>query len=339
MSYNRARLYLGTVGVGTWVILSLILLQDPPQPSVLLTLWVAVSFPQDLLGGQILPRRFAQPVPNFLPWLHQWARAVSVQVIVFGVSGTLLLLAAEPQRVVAIQAAILLVLIAWQDSIACATGALKKICKTSLVNVPATIYQSDDPDFSGGVSGLPGRERLVLPNHWPDNVALVGMVRRKVLVESGSRSLGVFVAAAWSLTGFALASGNGITNGQDLSRTALLFTLWSFLGLLILPSLSHKGTRFADQQTLEEVNWESFQQYLDWTEDEAEGTTAGVERTFYPVPSRESRLAALEGKPRFAPWNVARMALFLSWGCWGLLGRAVHCNAGRPALWVYPPID
>ena len=39
------------------------------------------------------------------------------------------------------------------------------------------------------------------------------------------------------------------------------------------------------------------------------------------------------------PWNTARTALFLSWASLGLLSRAVHCNCGRPALWVLFPGD
>ncbi len=38
-------------------------------------------------------------------------------------------------------------------------------------------------------------------------------------------------------------------------------------------------------------------------------------------------------------WNVARTTLFLSWACGGFLARAVHCNIGRPELWVLFPTD
>ena len=339
MTYARARLFLGITGVGTWVVLSLLWLQDPPQPWDLLIYWIAISFPLDLTGGQLLPRRFAQPTQDFFPWFRQWARAVGVQVLVFVVSGALLLLAATPQIVIAAQAIILVALVALQELIARASGAIQEFNSTSLMSMPATLYRSEDPDFSGGITGLPGFERLVLPQGWPGAVALVSMVRRRRLVETGSRSAGVFIAMAWSLIGFALASYDGIFSGQDLSRVALLFTLWSFVGLLTLPALSHRGTQFADYLTLKEVGLDKFEVYLNWLDDEAEDTHPTVERTFYPIPARESRQKALQSKASFAPWNVARMALFLSWGCWGLLGRAVHCNAGRPALWVYPPVD
>ena len=41
--------------------------------------------------------------------------------------------------------------------------------------------------------------------------------------------------------------------------------------------------------------------------------------------------------PGFVPGNLARDNLYYSWATCTLLGRAVHCNAGRPALWVFPP--
>jgi len=61
---------------------------------------------------------------------------------------------------------------------------------------------------------------------------------------------------------------------------------------------------------------------------------------FYPIPSAQERLRAL-GKAPALPviGNVARTNLFLSLATLTLLGRCVHCNAGRPELWVFPPSD
>jgi hypothetical protein len=59
-----------------------------------------------------------------------------------------------------------------------------------------------------------------------------------------------------------------------------------------------------------------------------------VETILHPIPSVQSRLqqlAAQGGEPRGA-WQAARVALFLSWGCFGFLSRTVHCNSGRPEL-------
>ena len=64
-----------------------------------------------------------------------------------------------------------------------------------------------------------------------------------------------------------------------------------------------------------------------------------MQAVFYPVPSAARRLLRLEG-PRptgFVPGSLARSNLYYSWAACTLLGRAVHCNVGRPALWVFPP--
>ena len=67
---------------------------------------------------------------------------------------------------------------------------------------------------------------------------------------------------------------------------------------------------------------------------------------FHPIPSVEARLERMRSsggaRPlagRLAGWHAARMALYLSWAGLGLLGRAVHCNCGRPDAWVFLPSD
>jgi len=50
------------------------------------------------------------------------------------------------------------------------------------------------------------------------------------------------------------------------------------------------------------------------------------------------RLHALEHAPAgFIPGNLARSNLYYSWATLTPLGRAVHCNVGHPARWVFPP--
>jgi hypothetical protein len=68
-----------------------------------------------------------------------------------------------------------------------------------------------------------------------------------------------------------------------------------------------------------------------------------VETIFHPVPARSLRLAALDGtytpSTALAAHHAARHALYLAWGLLSPLSRAVHCNVGRPALWVIWPGD
>ena len=67
---------------------------------------------------------------------------------------------------------------------------------------------------------------------------------------------------------------------------------------------------------------------------------ASVESIFHPIPSLESRRRALGDSPRgLAPWHVARTAIYLSIAGMNPLHRLVHCNVGRPELWVFLPAD
>jgi hypothetical protein len=79
---------------------------------------------------------------------------------------------------------------------------------------------------------------------------------------------------------------------------------------------------------------------LDRLQDDEPNRSRWVERVFHPIPSVKSRMGALRrtGSERGA-WQGARMTLYLSWACFGFLSRAVHCNVGRPELWVLFPGD
>jgi hypothetical protein len=77
---------------------------------------------------------------------------------------------------------------------------------------------------------------------------------------------------------------------------------------------------------------------LDRLQDDEPQRTALIETNFHPVPSVENRRSeSSSGFP--IAWHAARMTLYVSWACMGLLVRAVHCNVGRPELWVMLPTD
>ena len=117
-------------------------------------------------------------------------------------------------------------------------------------------------------------------------------------------------------------------------------TLWTFGSLLILPGLSRKAV-FAADCAARDVG----DDLQDWITrfpglvGEDGGANPLVQTIFYPVPSARERLLGLTRPPAtgFVPGNLARNNLYYSWAACTLLGRAVHCNVGRPALWVFPP--
>jgi hypothetical protein len=123
----------------------------------------------------------------------------------------------------------------------------------------------------------------------------------------------------------------------------LVFTLWSFLGLLVLPTPSRRGVAEVDECLLgagcrRDAMARTIEQ-LDDLQDRERQRSSLVETIFHPVPSVQSRLRGPRASGVKGCWDAARSAVFLSVAGLGLLGRAVHCNCGRPALWTFLPID
>jgi hypothetical protein len=208
-----------------------------------------------------------------------------------------------------------------------------------------------DAGFAGGLVGLPGRERHIVPSLWqrvlPKGVLDLEVERRSAALKTGSRLRGLALAILFNLSGFYLSSllpSAGVTTLPELFTTALGFTLWSFLGLLILPTLSRRGVfeldQFARANGMSDTSFALTVRELDQLQDDEPSRTPGVETVFHPVPNVESRIARFRsGLHTTGAWNAARYALYLSWPCLGFLNRAVHCNSGRPELWVMLPVD
>jgi hypothetical protein len=372
MTYARARLWLGISGVGVFVILSaltLILLMPhtwfPYSGGPFYADWAAfwvlylsyalISLPLDIIGGHRLPCVFGRlcfPIPVFL---MKWTRGVFVQGFIMTGSAMLLLTAGRNAgRAGAIAAFIGLefALLLFMNPIARLSGGLSLVRgKDFGSSRRESILSGLDPSFSGGFSGFPGAESIVLPEHWthtlaPDQIA-AQLRRREGILSSGAHLRGMLVAIAWNSSGFALCTllpGAGVSTVAELVTSIAAFALWSFLGLLVLPSLSRPAVLEADAYALASgVPYETLTRTLvdiDRFQEDEPNRSLRLERIFYPIPSVEARLHALRHpSPAFGAWNAARLALFLSWAGFGVLSRAVHCNSGRPELWVMLPTD
>jgi hypothetical protein len=358
MTYARARLWLGITGVGFWVVVaSLALYWDWPallpnnglSLAALVGVYMALHFPLDYMGGYWLPCRFSRQCQMFSLFISQYLRGALLQGVALLLSALLILQAGQwggRVAVVLLLGLIMLAMVEWQHRIAQWVGGFSYTHRDGMIEV-----EGYDPGFAGGIVGLPGREQIVLPRLWqrilPANVVRIEELRRIALRQTGSRTRGLLVAMAWNLGGFYLSSllpQAGVSNPAELTRTLLGFSLWSFLGLLLLPTISRWGVFEADQQAramgVSEAEFNLTVRELDQLQDDEARRSSGVETIFHPVPSVENRLARFRSAtPAWGAWNAARYALFLSWPCLGLLSRAVHCNSGRPELWVMLPVD
>jgi hypothetical protein len=211
------------------------------------------------------------------------------------------------------------------------------------VHGKAVLVAATDPGFSGGWAGLGPTLRLWIPAHWPAEFREVQIIRRHGVLQSGARARGLLVAVAFNLAGlsvsYSFTPGAGFATTSEYLHLVFGFTLWSFLGLLTLPSLTRPAVHIADQfASRQGVAWQSAARQLDRLQDDEPARSPWIERIFHPIPSLQSRLAA-SAPSSWGAWQAARLALYLGAAVPGLLARSVHCNAGRPELWVFYPAD
>jgi hypothetical protein len=380
-TYARARLWTGITGVGTLVVLAatLLVLEVPTRAlaglggslaadlPVLLALVLGlavVTLPLDLTGGLVLPRRYGRFHRTGGAFLGAWLRGVVWLALLASACGSLVLAAGRAGGLPLALVAFLLLsglTLLLQEPLARRVGGLRRRQSpgdTDVTGGDVLLVESADPGFTGGFTGPAAM--IVLPHHWRsalEPAALEALLeRRRRLRADGAWRRGVLAALAWNTLGFGLASqlpGAGVASLAELATTALGFTLWTFLGLLLLPRSSRRATLAAD--ALLAADPDSVEplgaavRALDRLQDDEPERSAGLESVFHPVPAALGRLAALTdlaAGPGSTPrpgasgaWQVARTALFLSHVGLSLLPRAVHCNAGRPELWVYLPSD
>jgi hypothetical protein len=359
ISYATARLYLGITNVGFWVTLSAASLyyQLPAkylsgvspdglsQGLVLMTFlagFIGLQAPFDLIGGHLLPRAYHRPSLPLRAFISRWFPAVITQALWLGLStgaiagalhygGTFLAWL--------VFAGVALGLAKYQALFASMIGGVKY----ATLAAGGTRGESLDESFTGGIAGLGDQVTIIVPG--PEKLRYE---RRQFLAASGQRQRGLRLSWWFNGLGFAFAlyltSATGLEVGR-LLECSLIFTLWSFGGLLALPSLTRPAAYAADASLREGgTSREAFAEFLAQDPAQSGETQRGtvIETIFHPLPSAENRLRQWDqGWPstKGGAWMAARYALFLSWPGLSLVHRAVHCNVGYPDLWVFPPAD
>lgn len=384
MTYARQRLWLGITGVGITVVLCVAAVAfDLPRTlihpladqryetalAMIALTWMGhalLLFPLDLLGGLVVVRQR----PPVLAWLASWLRGVTVQWIWFAFSAAVLLRIGQQFGVTGALLVFLLLqlfLLSRQGTIAWCVGGLDVRRASPALQDAATAVgipikairevATTEPSFVGGWTGTDAT-LLWVASTWvqaltPEQLQ-IALARRLGVRSTGLRRRGVLVALAWNSIGFMLATQApqaDLVSAAGFVTVMAYFTLWTFTGLLVLPSVSRPAVIAADRwarQSFDRAAVESAIQRLDaWQDDEAE-RNPHVETIFHPIPSRRNRLQALvasavpeheDTQPSGGAWHATRMMLFLSWAGLGGLARSVHCNVGRPAVWVFLPGD
>ncbi len=371
--YGRARLWLGMSGVGTVVVASTVALAtDLPtrgaevfgsgvvgQATLLMTFVIVhavVHLPFDVFGGYVLPRRYGRRHPPRARFVSALGRGVAVQAVVLIAVATLLMVGGRAGGVagtVVAAAAASMALLALRAPLARAVARFERRGPAAGSHaLPTAVVASDDEGFTGGIVGVVRPRGAVAPARWIEALGergfAIAMRRRAIAASSGAWRRGRIVALVFTWVGVAVSAwivgSDRLGTAAGVIELGLIFTLWSFLGLLTLPTVSRAGVAEVDRRLVDEgVDADELAgvvQRLDGLQDGEPRRPAVVESIFHPIPSVERRVSGA-GSRSIVPgcWDAARTAAYVSVAGLGLLGRAVHCNCGRPGLWVFLPVD
>ena len=324
------------------------------------------SLPFDLAGFRI-ERKFGRTAQSFMSYIQVWCEAAFKHGMLLLSSVFFFTFAAKIGGLagVALSSLMVTIFFIWkQAEIARFLSNVhfeepsNEMRGTYVQNRTGTVVlvmaRSSDYGFTGGIVGLPRRESLVIPANWLKEFSQqelwAEITRRNAAVESGSRTRGIVGAVLFVVCGVTIAAAMTIAlyrlpleSSAGIVTTSLVFTLWSFLGLLLLPFLNQRGVIEADQLAVAKgVGRELFSQTIRKVDAKMENESTrsnAVQFVFHPIPTPGRRLSALDGPAAAGAWNIARYSIWLSLVGLGLLGRAVHCNAGRPDLWCMLPAD
>jgi hypothetical protein len=174
----------------------------------------------------------------------------------------------------------------------------------------------------------------------------VQFTRRQAQFASGARRRGVLRAAMWPAFGLALLLPLLPWSPTDAAYWLALpavSTLWMFVGVLLLPSLSRPIVYNADSisgRAPRPRHGGACRASARCVAGRRSGTVAGRGVHLSPgALTRQSRTCAAAHPQRTlgGAHQLTRLSLFSALAAGSLLGRVVHCNIGRPSLWaVYP---
>lgn len=327
--------------------------------------YILVQGAFDIFGGYVLPKEYGRSRENLLGFLWRWLRGASLQGLVLWLCAVVLFFFGRMAGILGI-----IVFLGLLVGLVYAQGTL-----ASLIGGFGYKNLDDDMDddesdndpvvrianvsaryFTGGIVGLPDRlgvePQIIIPQNWlerftADDIDML-LARREEIIRKDLRERGLLLALAWQVLGFTIAlvmPGSSLAHAAGIVTLSCWSTIWSFIGTLLLPLLSRWGVFAADSyiDPKDEARFIELLEVLENDQDEEDEGNNVANAVFHPIPCVGTRKGKVGMKAaRFRGrgfWHAARTNLYLSWASLGLLSRAVHCNIGRPEVWVLLPSD
>ena len=321
---------------------------------IFLLTFVAIHIPGDLMGGYFLPKMYGKKMMPFGKWFSGWVWGMLIQLgllwaiagVLYGLSNWLGIWGAAGGLAI-----IMMFLTGFQLYIAQLIGRFTfKV--DSHKGRPILYFNNRDVRFTGGISGIPGKESIVLPQSWQRHFSQAMqemlLARRHGAINTGTHGKGIFYAflsnalffaAALFLIEYPIDSVSGIVS------VSLWFTLISVIGLFLgLPLISRKAVYEIDRWAYfhggdPDVLKKSFSKTGAFQYPEP-ASIPTIARPFFSLPTASMRSKNMETqKDHKGGWQAERMGIYLSWAGLNLLCRSFHYNLGRPELWVFLPGD
>ena len=350
----RHRLILGITNVGFWVLgsvagLTWLVIYQPNTLSPILTLAIIASIIAtqavfDFIGGLTL---MPEPRPALMPFLHSFARGVLGHSLVLTAVGIVSAISLQQTKGFGLGILFATLALALGRRILLTTIGGAAITELTQGGKKILASTDHDPAATGGIIGIGLRSQSLLPAHWLDNLPkpelATELSRRQWQINHSLHTRALLFILIWNLLGTFVGTQIFALSARPISIAlfghACWMTLWAFASLLVLPVLSRSAVFASDRATADSGHdprpWIMHFPNLIGEDGNPAPT---IQTIFYPIPSATMRLHALEvPNHRFVLGNLARNNLYYSWATLTLLGRAVHCNVGRPSLWVFPP--
>jgi hypothetical protein len=328
----------------------------------LMVFWLhaLLLLPVEHAGG----RRAVRHVPGVGAWFGAWLRGALVLSLLAAASVAVVVaagFAGGTRAAVMATAGLALLLLSAQGVVARLVSRLRlqppsreladEARQAGIDAADVRVVAADDEAFVGGWVGAL-RPKLWIPLRWTDNdvraLRIVQWQRRAAQRRSGARMRGWWAAVLWPTLALWLTMSL-VPFGWNDARLWLVLpaasTLWSFVAVLLLPSRSRPAVYHADAEAARvlgvDTTARAMAQLDAWQDDEPERSEL-VETIFHPVPAvgnRQRRLREDVAAPNLGGHQQTRLTLLSSLVTGSMLGRAVHCNIGRPSLWVVYPGD
>lgn len=319
----------------------------------LFTFWgiyLLLLLPFDLMAGYSVPRKYGRYLDSLGKWLLNWSRGVLVLTGLFALhSGALILLGGWAGLKAGTGWVFLwmLLLTGFRQYLARLVAPFK-IRYDSNRGRLIFYFDTQDRGFTGGITGMPGQESIVMPAYWQEKwkpeVFDLQLSRRHGALNTGSHGFGLFGSIFVHTGLFALCMFLAGEPGRisSLILTYCLYTLVSSLASIgLMPLLNRRGTYQMDRWVFyKKVDGDIINAAIENSRRLQDDPGYGLGRALRPTASLAERQAQRkQGKDIKGAWHLASVWYYYAMLTGNFFVRALPPNLGLPSRWIFTPME